>query len=123
MKEAERDFVQTVLITTELQFITARDELFNHVDDGLEMWEGDGLRWVETHFEFDAPFSHPPLVSVGLTGMDSSQSENQRFHLRAGNITAEGFSAILTTWENTRIARAAIGWTAIGTPRGQLPKP
>lgn len=35
-------FPQKKLETNGLQIITASDELFNHVDENLPMWSGDG---------------------------------------------------------------------------------
>jgi len=40
------DFKQTVLHVGHVQVISASDELFNHVDDNLPMWAGDGDRSV-----------------------------------------------------------------------------
>ncbi len=70
-----------------LQIIVGEGEVFNHVDTNEYMWEGDGDRVVRQSIIFDAPFNVLPLLSVGVSGIDASRAQNQRFHLSAENIS------------------------------------
>jgi hypothetical protein len=115
---------QTVSLPGSFQVISAQDELFNHVDTNDFMWSGDGARHVRVELTFDIPFAAPPAVTAALSGIDSSQSENLRFNIRCEDITADGFTLVFDTWDNTRIARACVAWTAQGIapvrPRGSI---
>lgn len=127
-------FRQDVVVSPDgLQMIAAADEVFNHVDTDEFMWTGTGGRRVEVPISFARPFVSTPLVVLGLTGIDSSQSENLRFNLTAEDVTGQGFTIVFVTWDDTRIARASASWTAIGRevvtrkpaggPRGMAGKP
>lgn len=108
-------FRQDVVVSPDgLQMIAAADEVFNHVDTGEFMWTGSGGRRVEIPISFARPFVSTPLVVLGLTGIDSSQSENLRFNLTAEDVSGQGFTIVFVTWDDTRIARASASWTAIG---------
>lgn len=108
-------FEQRCLLSGEgLQIISATDELFNHVDTNDYLWSGQGPRALELAVRFQRPFATPPLVSLGLSGIDSSHSENLRFNITAESVSEAGFVIRFVTWDDTRIARASISWTAIG---------
>ena len=107
-------FSQTQLLLGAMQVITASDELFNHVDDNLYMWSGEGDRSVSVNIVFVRDFNEPPAITLGLSGMDSDHAHNQRFWLNAINIKSTGFTIELTTWGTTHIARAGVSWQAIG---------
>jgi len=100
-----------------LQVTAGEGELFNHVDSNDYMWAGDGDRVVRQTVLFKKRFSSEPLVSVGMTGIDASQDQNQRYHLLAENITPQGFDLVFITWGDTKIARACASWTAIGSQK------
>lgn len=97
-----------------LQIITAADVLFNHVDDDLPMWSGEGDRALEVKIVFETPFKTPPMISLGLSGMDCDNSQNFRFWLKATSVEETGFTIEFTTWGATHIARAGVSWQAIG---------
>lgn len=124
MPASDRFYQQITTMPGSLQIISAQDELFNHVDAGEYMWAGDGPRQVRVDFSFAQPFAAAPVVTTALTGIDSSQSENLRFNIRCEDISAQGFSLLFDTWDNTHIARAGVSWTAHGlapvTPRGTI---
>lgn len=103
-----------------LQIIVGEGEVFNHVDTNQFMWVGEGDRSVRQGAQFDLPFLTVPLVSVGLSGIDASQSQNQRFHLSAGNVTCFGFDLVFITWGDTQIARACATWTATGSQKRKM---
>jgi len=107
-------FPQTKQVIGAVQVITASDELFNHVDDGLPMWSGDGDRSVTANIIFERTFKEPPAITLGITGMDCDHSQNQRLWVNAINIKATGFTIEFSTWGATHIARAGVSWQAIG---------
>lgn len=110
--EIQHDQEQTLV--GELQILSATGELFNHVDEGLPMWASHGDRSVRVDVVFRTPFKASPVVTLGLTGIDSAHDQNLRFWLAARNVTPTGFTIECNTWDDTHIARAAISWHAIG---------
>ena len=61
-------FRQTSQVFDTMQVISASDELFNHVDDGLPMWVSDGDRSLRIPFEFTKSFDGPPTLILGVVG-------------------------------------------------------
>lgn len=83
--------------------------------------EGWTLADVETEdrdftmeIEFATPFAVPPVVHLGLTGMDADQRDPARITLKAEEITEKGFSVVISTWASTRIHAVEFNWLAIG---------
>jgi len=107
-------FPQTRTVIGPIQIITATDGLFNHVDDELPMWSGDGDRSVVVDIMFNTLFKASPVITIGLIGMDCDNSQNFRFWLKATNVKSTGFTIEFTTWGTTHIARAGVSWQAIG---------
>jgi hypothetical protein len=107
-------FSQTRTKIDKLQIIASSGELFNHVDNGLPMWSGDGDRSVKKEILFVQAFAEAPNITLGLTGIDAAHDQNLRFRLQAIDVKATGFTAEFTTWDDTHIARASMAWQAIG---------
>jgi hypothetical protein len=107
-------FPQTRTEIDKLQIIASSDEIFNHVDDGLPMWTGDGDRSVKKEILFVQVFEEAPNITLGLTGIDAAHDQNLRFRLQAIDVKATGFTIEFTTWSDTHIARASMAWQAIG---------
>jgi len=63
---------------------------------------------------FDAPFLTPPVVQIGITGFDIDQRDSARLSVTADGITEYGFTAIISTWSNTRVYATEFNWFAIG---------
>ena len=63
---------------------------------------------------FDSPFASIPVVHLGLTGFDIDRRESARITLKAENITASGFLAIISTWNASRLFAVEFDWLAIG---------
>ena len=105
---------QTTSPLVGVQVISAAGELFNHVDSNGPMWAGDGDREVRFRIRFSVAFHRPPHVTLGVSGLDSSNAQNLRFSLVAEGVTHEGFDVVMKTWSDTRIARASVNWSAIG---------
>ena len=112
-----KHFGQTRKIIGLLQIITAADEIFNHVDEGLPMWTGSGDRSVTVDIVFVRSFKEAPEVAVAIIGMDCDHTTNQRYWLKATNIKTTGFTLEFSTWGDTRISRAGASWQAIGKAR------
>ena len=88
---------------------------------GTEGWNLDQLpepggedRWVRTTIRFTRPFNATPLVHLGVTGFDISNQDAARFKVTTSNVTPEGFDLVVSTWLNSRLWRAEVGWLAIG---------
>ena len=64
---------------------------------------------------FDRPFAAPPIVQVGLVGLDASKDSNLRVRLRPVDITAAGFVVRAETWWDTRLWSIDVSWLAVGT--------
>lgn len=97
-----------------VQIITGSGELFNHVATNGPMWYEDGDREVRFSIIFSDSFQKLPHVTLGVTGMDSSKSQNLRFTLMAEDVTLVGFDIVMRTWSDTKIARASVNWSALG---------
>jgi hypothetical protein len=72
-------------------------------------------RAAKLRVEFDAPFSGPPVVHIGVVGLDVSKSDNTRLRARAEDVSASGFVVSVETWLNTQIWSVEISWLAIGS--------
>ncbi|HXN32613.1 MAG TPA: H-type lectin domain-containing protein [Polyangiaceae bacterium] len=90
------------------------------LDSSLEGWSlldpsTDGARAFRYHVSFSRPFSAPPVVQVGIVGLDVSREDNVRVRVRALDITATGFTLEAVTWLNTKIWAVDVSWLAIGS--------
>ena len=111
---------QTATPIEGLQIVVGEGEVFNHVDKNDFMWDSEGDRVIRQSIIFDQPFGAVPLVSVGLSGVDASRAQNQRFHLSVENITCFGFNLVFVTWGDTKIARASASWNATGSQKRKM---
>ncbi|MFQ6549267.1 H-type lectin domain-containing protein [Aestuariibius sp. 2305UL40-4] len=89
--------------------------LFSDFANGGEMWAGEGPRSVQSEVAFSQPFREPPVVQANLSMWDIAGGKNARIDLSAVNVTRDGFTLLLKTWEDTKIARVRAGWIAIGS--------
>jgi len=76
--------------------------------------EGNGPRGVAHTVTFEHPFSSPPIVHLGVVGVDASRDHNLRLRTRAENITAAGFTLVLETWLESQLWSVDVSWLAIG---------
>jgi hypothetical protein len=89
------------------------------MDASLEGWSllepgTEGSRVSRLHVSFSRPFSAPPVVQVGIVGVDASNQDNLRVRVRALDITNAGFTLQAETWLNTKIWSVEVSWLAIG---------
>ncbi len=81
---------------------------------GWTLQEGDGPRSCGKAVLFERPFSTPPVVQLGVVGVDSSKDHNLRVRVRAEDITANGFTIVVETWLHTQLWSVDVSWLAIG---------
>jgi hypothetical protein len=90
------------------------------LDSSLEGWsllespEG-GDRAFRYPVSFSGSFSVPPVVQVGIVGLDVSKDDNVRVRVRAVDISALGFTLQAETWLNTKIWSVEVSWLAVGS--------
>ena len=93
------------------------------LDSSLAGWtlldsdEGDGEapRSFRYAVSFAAPFSAPPVVQLGVVGLDASKDDNLRLKVRAEAISRTGFTVLVETWLHTRLWSVDVSWLAIGS--------
>jgi H-type lectin domain len=94
------------------------------LDTSLEGWslleppaEGpaDGERTFRYRVAFTRSFQTPPVVQVGIVGLDASKDDNLRVRLRATDINETGFTLQAETWLNTKLWSVEASWLAIGS--------
>jgi hypothetical protein len=86
----------------------------------LEGWSlldpsSDHSRVFRYLVSFNQGFSAPPVVHVGIVGLDASKDDNLRVRVRAIDITATGFIVEAETWLYTRLWSVEVSWLAIGS--------
>jgi len=59
---------------------------------------------------FGKPFVAPPRLPVGFNELDLGRYDHIRVTANAENITKEGFTASLNTWEGSVIYSAGASW-------------
>ncbi len=90
------------------------DVIFEHFQDGGEMWTGTDAREARKAILFREPFRSAPSVHCSLTLWDVDSDTNVRADIEAENISESGFELVFRTWGDTKIARIRAGWLAIG---------
>ncbi|EAQ04299.1 hypothetical protein OB2597_09154 [Pseudooceanicola batsensis HTCC2597] len=88
--------------------------LFSDFQNGGQMWTGEGHRERRQRVNFSERFQGRPAVHCSLSLWDVDSSANVRADVAAEKVDDEGFDIVFRTWGDTRIARARIGWMAIG---------
>lgn len=88
--------------------------LFSAFENEGPMWVGDGPREERRRVDYGLTFIEPPMIHVGLSMWDVSNEANMRMQVGAEEIEDSGFTVSLRTWGDTRIARVAVSWLAIG---------
>ena len=81
---------------------------------GFTLHEGVGPRTHGQAVVFERPFSAPPVVQLGVVGVDASKDHNLRLRVRAVDITANGFTIVVETWLHTQLWNVDVSWLAIG---------
>lgn len=89
-------------------------QIFDHVENDGPMWTGRGKRWARAVVRFTEPFSDPPTIQLSPTVIDADTKHNLRLDVHSEDVTCDGFTAVAHTWNDTRIGRLQVNWTAIG---------
>jgi len=82
--------------------------------EGWTLLGGSGDRSYRHAVNFDRPFSAPPVVHLGISGLDASKSDNLRVRVRADSVGPHGFTIVVETWLHTQIWSVDVSWLAIG---------
>ncbi len=90
------------------------------LDSTLDNWSllepaGGLRRSCRQPVVFERRFAAPPLVHVGVVGIDASKDDNLRLSVRAESITEYGFMLSVETLLNTKIWSVEVSWLAIGS--------
>lgn len=90
------------------------------LDSSLDGWSllepsEEGRRGFRKHVAFATPFGAPPIVHVGVVGLDVSKDDNLRLSVRTESIASDGFTLSVETWLNTKIWSVEVSWLAIGS--------
>lgn len=90
------------------------------LDSSLAGWQlldvpATSSRKFQYRVVFERPFAAPPLVHLGVTGLDVSKDDNLRVRVRALDIDSDGFLIEAETWLNTKIWCVEVSWLAIGS--------
>ncbi|PHP27553.1 H-type lectin domain-containing protein [Limimaricola cinnabarinus] len=92
---------------------------FSDFENDGPMWAGTGTREVRSPIVFSVPFSMPPLVQLGVTMWDISETAAMRLDVASEAIEAGGFTLRMRTWGDSRIARLRVAWIAFGACRDE----
>jgi hypothetical protein len=76
---------------------------------------GEGTRDFRYEVVFSHPFSAPPVIQVGIVGLDVSKEDNLRVRVRALDISPRGFTLQAQTWLGTKVWSVEVSWLAIGS--------
>lgn len=102
------------IATKALGIDQGEEQVFSDFDTGGEMWVASGPRERRKRVNFSEPFLSAPVVQVGLSLWDISNAANIRVDLKADRIDERGFDLVFRTWQDSRIARVRMSWTAFG---------
>jgi hypothetical protein len=90
--------------------LTAGWTLHQEVDDPSP----DESRSFHVTVPFSSAFAAPPVVHLGITGLDLDQRDSGRVTLKLEQITCTDFTATVSTWSATRLHAVEFSWFAIG---------
>jgi len=88
--------------------------LFSDYEDDGDMWTGNGLRERRCDVSFSDTYRAPPAIHLSMSLLDIATGPSVRTDVIAENVTERGFTIVFRTWEDSRIARIRVAWTAIG---------
>jgi hypothetical protein len=90
--------------------------VLDHTIDGWTLLDVPDTepRICRLEVKFEQPFTLPPLIHVGIVGLDVSNRDNLRVKVRASAISAKGFTIEAQTWFNTEIWMVEVSWLALG---------
>lgn len=93
----------------------------NHFDKSHPRWTllgpaSEGLdREFSVRIDFEREFGAPPVVHVGIAGLDVDGADAVRLRVRARHIDRAGFTILVSTWFDTRVHGVDVSWLALGS--------
>jgi hypothetical protein len=92
----------------------------NHFDKSNSSWtllgppsEGTDREFA-ARIEFERDFAVPPVVHVGIAGLDVEGADAVRLRVRARHIDCSGFTILLSTWFDSQVHGVDVSWLALG---------
>jgi hypothetical protein len=93
----------------------------NHFDSSSPSWtllgppsEGTD-REFSARIEFERDFAVPPVVHVGIAGLDADGTGTVRLRVRARHIDCTGFTILVSTWFDSQVHGVDVTWLALGS--------
>ena len=96
-------------------------QVFDHIENGGPMWAGSGRRWARAVVNLEETFDQPPKVQLSIAMIDADSAKNLRLELIAEDVTTNSFTVVAHTWNDSRIGRLQVNWTAIGVAEPAFP--
>ncbi len=93
----------------------------NHFDKSNPTWTllgppSDGTdREFAARIDFERDFSTPPVVHVGVAGLDADAAGTVRLRVRARHIDCSGFTILVSTWFDSQVHGVDVSWLALGS--------
>jgi hypothetical protein len=82
-------------------------------DPAWTLLTGSGNREFRQYIAFSAPFAGAPNVTFGIVLLDAISGHNTRINADVRDISASGFTLVLSTWADTLIWACHVNWLAI----------
>ncbi|WP_437985494.1 H-type lectin domain-containing protein [Sorangium sp. So ce117] len=93
----------------------------NHFGKAQPHWNllgppSEGIdREFSARVEFEREFNSPPVVHIGIAGLDVEGSDAVRVRVCARHIDRAGFTVLLSTWFGSQVHGVDVNWIALGT--------
>ena len=97
---------------------TGHVQVFSDFEDNGPMWTGEGERSISNTITYNSPFQEKPIVSLQISLMDAQSGVPMRYSLKVKKETNKSFQIVFSTWLDSRFARVAVNWTAMGMKHG-----
>merc|ERR1719367_493931 len=84
-----------------------------HVEVGDIHSKDSWARSKVVYHKFQTPYSKPPVVKLGLDGLDHSNDANTRFDIQLVHVDENGFSMKCKTWADSYIYDMMVNWISL----------
>ena len=85
---------------------------FNYFQTGKLFEVGSGDRTDNRYIAFTPPFATAPRIILAIKELDVSNQSNVRIDTYPTDVSRDGFSLNVHTWDQTKIYSVAISWIA-----------
>lgn len=103
----------TPLIAQTVDVPTQQIQMGTFSSSGTSLSDGKGERVLNVAINFPKPFNVKPDVIVALTLIDVAGGVGARVGVTATGISRDGFSAVIKTWENSKVFAVQGTWVAV----------